>query len=95
MDNGKAIRGIIVQAIGDSRSREPKGVDFFVDQLQQTIGPEGLLNTYKLAWTKLTELLVILDKAGANVLNAHDILNCMTYLLTSSVCIKDKVSVEA
>ena len=93
--NNKQIKGIIVQAIGDSRSREPKGVDFFADQITQLVGPDGLVNTYKLAWTKLTELLVILDKAGANVLNAHDILNCMTYLLTSSVCIRDKVSVEA
>ena len=93
--NNKQIKGNIIQAISDSRSREPKGADYFADQMAQLIGPESLVNTYKLAWTKLTELLVILDKAGANVLNAKDILNCMTYLLTSSVCIKDKVSAEA
>ena len=81
------------RAVRDSRSRNSKGVDQFVDELVQAIGPEGLVNTYKLAWTKLTELLVIMDKAECKVLDAHDILNAMQYLLTSSVCIKDQTTV--
>lgn len=90
--NTKEIRSIIIEAMNDSKSPDPKGPDQFVTELVQAIGPEGLVNTYKLAWTKLTELLVIMDKAECKVLDAHDILNTMLYLLTSSVCIKDQAT---
>lgn len=90
------IRGLVVQAINDSRCRDPKGIDFFVKELEGKMdGTNGRADAYKLAWTKLTELLVILDKAGADVLDAHDMLGVMQYLLTASVCIRDKVAVEA
>lgn len=89
--NTKEIRDIIVGAINDSKSTDPMGPDRFVNDMVQAIGPGGT-NTYKLAWTKLTELLVIMDKGECKVLDAHDILNIMQYLLTSSVCIKDQAT---
>lgn len=88
----KELRRVLVAVVADSRSREPKGVDSFVDDLAQALGPDALINTYKLAWTKLAELLVILSKAGCGVLDPQAILDIMTYLLTSSVCIKDKAT---
>lgn len=90
--NTKEIRDIIIGAINDSKGADPIGPDRFVEDMVQAIGPGGLMNTYKLAWTKLTELLVIMDKAECKVLDAHDILNAMQYLLTSSVCIKDQAT---
>ena len=79
----------MLQAIADSRSKEPKGVDHFVEEMVREIGPE-MVTVHKLAWTKLTELLVILDK-GADDFSMYvaDLLTIMQYLITSSVCIKD------
>lgn len=88
----KKVRDVIASAINDSRSRDPKGPDYFVTEIVKLCGNHGICS-YKLAWTKLTELLVILDKADAKVLDAHDILNAMSYLLTTSVYIRDSASV--
>jgi hypothetical protein len=88
----RQVKEVIQGAIHDSRSKDgTRGVEHFVDEMLQLIGPD-VLNTHKLAWTKLTELLVILDKSGAKVLDPRDVLNIMTYLITSSVCIKDSAS---
>lgn len=89
----KEVKEVIQAAIHDSRSKDgTRGVEHFVDEMIQLVGPD-VLNTHKLAWTKLTELLVILDKSGAKVLDPRDVLNIMAYLITSSVCIKDSTSV--
>jgi len=43
------------------------------------------MDRYKKAWTKLTEVLAILDKAGCPALEPGDILRLMAIILTSEV----------
>ena len=89
----KEIRRAMVEAINDSHTKDPAGVDKFVDKMMEAGAAE--VNSYKLAWTKLTELLVILDKGPEDFsLRVGDYIKIMQYLLTSSVCIKDSTSVR-